>query len=132
MIFRYTILYVENVEQALSFYHRAFGFEIGFLHESKDYGELVTGQTKLAFTSRRLMRELGKTPAPPDPKHPTSEVAFETDDVAGALARACAAGATLMQPAKDEAWGQTTAYVADPEGYLVEICSPVAGVPTPD
>ena len=53
MIFRYTILYVDNVEQALSFYHRAFDFEIGFLHESKDYGELVTGQTKLAFTSRQ-------------------------------------------------------------------------------
>ena len=41
-------------------------------------------------------------------------------------------GQRLIQPAKDEAWGQTTAYVADPEGYLVEICSPVAGVPTPD
>lgn len=43
--FRYTILYVENVEASLGFYGRAFGLETGFLHEGKDYGELVTGET---------------------------------------------------------------------------------------
>lgn len=47
------------------------------------------------------------------------------EDVAGALARALQAGATLIQEVKKESWGQTTSYVADPDGYLVEICSPV-------
>ena len=46
MILRYTIMYVENVEQTLSFYERAFGLERGMVHESGDYGELVTGETK--------------------------------------------------------------------------------------
>ena len=130
MIFRYTILYVDDVEASLAFYARAFGFERRFLHESGDYGELSTGQTKLAFSSTSLMRQLGKSPQPPSLDKPTFEIAFETDDVAGALARALEAGASLVQDARDEPWGQTTAYVGDPDGYLVEICSPVQ-LPSP-
>lgn len=131
MLFRYTILYVENVRQSLDFFRRAFGFEVGFLHDGGDYGELTTGATKLAFSSRQLMASLGKVPAPADPAAPTFEIAFETDDVAAALGRAVEAGAVLVQKVRQEPWGQTTAYVADPDGYLIEICSPVAGVPSP-
>ena len=53
------------------------------------------------------------------------EIAFETDDVAAAFDRAVAAGAKPVQSVRDEPWGQTTSYVSDPNGYLVEICSPV-------
>ncbi|MGC9420196.1 MAG: VOC family protein [Rhodovulum sp.] len=73
------------------------------------------------------MTELGKTPGRPDPKAPMFEIAFETDDVPAALARARATGATVVQEPRHEPWGQTTAYVTDPNGYLVEICTPVAG-----
>lgn len=125
MIFRYTILYVDDVSSSLDFFERAFGFERGFLHESSDYGELVTGETKLAFSSRALMRQLDKNPALPRPDAPTFEIAFETGDVAGTLQRALDAGATLIQDARDEPWGQTTSYVADPNGYLIEICTAV-------
>ncbi|PWE28293.1 glyoxalase [Pararhodobacter marinus] len=127
MIFRYTIFYVDNVRETLEFFEAAFGFARGFLHESGDYGELVTGETKLAFSSTALMRQLGKSPATPQPGKPTFEIAFETDDVVGALARALKAGATLLQDTRDEPWGQTTAYVSDPNGYLIEICTPVSG-----
>ena len=125
MILRYTILYVENVPATLSFYERAFGLERGFLHESGAYGELSTGETKLAFSSTDLMRQLGKTPAVPRPDAPVFEVAFETDDVQAAFDRAIAAGATEVQPVRDEPWGQTTSYVSDPNGYLIEVCSAV-------
>ncbi len=126
MILRYTIFYVENVPQTLVFYEKAFGLKRGFLHEGHDYGEMVTGETKLAFSSRKLMTDLGKSPAKPNPKSPTFEIAFETDDVAKALQTALNAGATLVQDTRQEPWGQTTSYVSDPDGYLVEICSPVA------
>ena len=125
MHLRYTILYVDDVSAALEFYERAFGLLRGFLHPSGDYGELATGGTKLAFSSTTLMTELGKAPARPDPAHPSFEIAFETDNVSTALERACAAGAILVQDAREEPWGQTTSYVTDPNGYLVEICSPV-------
>lgn len=129
MIFRYTILFVADVGRALDFYERAFGLQRLFLHEAGDYGELATGATKLAFSSRKLMATLGKTPGIADPKAPVFELAFETEDVPAALERAQAAGALLVQAARLEPWGQTTSYVSDPDGYLVEICSPVAPPP---
>ncbi|MGP1395972.1 MAG: VOC family protein [Inquilinaceae bacterium] len=132
MIFRYTILYVQDVPATLDFFQSAFGFDRGFLHDSGDYGELRTGDTKLAFSSVALMTQLGKNPAPADPTAPTFELAFETDDVASALRRALDAGATLVQDLRQEPWGQTTSYVSDANGYLIEICSPVTGVPSPD
>lgn len=125
MIFRYTILYVADVAAALDFYDRAFGLRTGFLHEAGDYGEALTGDTKLAFSSRALMRQLGKSPAPADPAAPVFEIAFEVSDVQAAYDRAIAAGASARQAPRTEPWGQTTSYVSDPDGYLIEICSPV-------
>lgn len=130
MLFRYTILYVDDVVGTLEFYEKAFAFERGFLHETGDYGELVTGTTKLAFSSTTLMRELGKNPKPPSASGPTFEIAFETKDVAAAVARAVDAGARMIQDVREEPWGQTTSYVSDPNGYLIEICSPVQ-LPSP-
>ncbi|MCL2075734.1 MAG: VOC family protein [Betaproteobacteria bacterium] len=121
----YTILYVEDVAKTLGFYEQAFGLKRKFLHESGDFGELDTGNTALAFSSRRLMKQLGKNPSPPDSEAPCFEIALVTDDVAVALKQAILAGARLVQDVEEMAWGQTTAYVADPDGYLVEICSPV-------
>jgi len=123
--FRYTILYVDDVAASLDFFERAFGCERAFLHEGGDYGELATGSTKLAFSSTELMRRLEKTPAAPRRDAPTFEIAFETDNVATALEKAVDAGALLVQDVRDEPWGQTTSYVADPNGYLIEICSSV-------
>lgn len=125
MKFRYAILYVDNVEETLTFYQTAFGFERLFLHESGQYGELKTGDTKLAFSAKELMAQLGKTPGTADPAAPVFELAFETDDVAGAMQTAIAAGATEKQAPRDEPWGQTTAYVIDPNGFLVELCTPM-------
>ncbi len=123
MIFRYTILYVHNVETTLAFFGAAFGLETAFLHESKDYGELDTGQTKLAFSSIALMQQLGKSPATKPVTNPAFEIAFETDDVTAALDKALKAGAELVQEVQEMPWGQTTAYVRLPEGILIEICT---------
>jgi len=125
MIFRYTILYVADVAAALKFYDAAFGLQTAFLHEAGDYGELITGDTRLAFSSRALMEELGKSPAPARADAPSFEIAFEVEDVAAAYAQAVTAGAQPVQPPRDEPWGQTTSYVADPDGYVIEICSAV-------
>ena len=125
MKLKYTILYVEDVPTTLSFYEKAFGFERRMLHESGDYGELDTGSTSLSFSSLKLMTDLGKSPAKANLSAPTFEIAFETDAVDDALDRALEAGATLVQDVREEPWGQTTAYVTDQNGFLIEICSPV-------
>jgi catechol 2,3-dioxygenase-like lactoylglutathione lyase family enzyme len=48
MKFGYTIIYVSDVQVSLTFFEKAFGFKIRFVHES-GYGELETGETTLAF-----------------------------------------------------------------------------------
>ncbi len=127
MRFRYTILYVEDVAEAVAFYRGAFGLECTLLHESGDYAEMDTGGTKLAFGSLELMRGLGKKVAAAADAPASFEIAFETDDVEGALERALNCGAELVQGAEAMPWGQTISYVRDLNGFLVELCSPVTG-----
>lgn len=55
MKFSYAIIYVENVEDTINFYQKAFNLKQYFLHESKQYAELDTGDTKLAFASNTLI-----------------------------------------------------------------------------
>ena len=127
MKFKYTILYVADVRATVAFYERAFGLGVTMTHESGELAMMGTGETALSFCSHELLRPLGKNPAPADPHKPVFEIAFETDDVAGSLATALEAGATLITPLREEPWGQTISYVADPDGFLSEICSPVRG-----
>ncbi|CCN80679.1 putative Glyoxalase/Bleomycin resistance protein/Dihydroxybiphenyl dioxygenase [Vibrio nigripulchritudo SFn27] len=127
MKLKYTILYVENVEQTLEFYESAFGLKRAMLHEGGDYAELDTGNTTLSFSSLDLMNRLGKGAQRPTKGKPNFEIAFETDDVAGSLQKALDAGAELVQPVEEMPWGQTTSYVHDINGFLIEICSPVSG-----
>ena len=123
MNFAYTILYVDDVAATLEFYTRAFGFERQMLHEAGDYGELKTGTTTLAFASRQMLIDMGKSPTAPG--NPTFEIAFTTDDVAAAVDRAVAAGAQLIDAPQQMPWGQTIAYVSDNSRFLVEICTPI-------
>lgn len=46
--------------------------------------------------------------------------------VPAALERALAAGATPIRAVEVMPWGQTIAYVADINGFLVELCTPMA------
>jgi len=127
MKLKYTILYVENVEEALQFYSQAFGLDQSMIHESGDYGELNTGSTTLSFSSLELMTNIGKNPGRANSSNPIFEIAFETNDVPFALAKALKAGATLIQETQKMPWGQTTAYVSDHNGFLIELCTPITG-----
>ena len=126
MKFGYAILYVDDVASTLEFYGKAFGLATRYTHESGSYGELETGATALAFVSKTLLRQIGKTPEAPVLDKPTSEIALVTDDVAAAVKRAVDAGAKPVQEATAMPWGQTIAYVGDCNGFLVEICTPVS------
>ena len=124
MRFGYTILYVRDVERAVAFYERAFGLEGRFVHESGQYAEMETGPTALAFASNELAD--GNFPGEfrrNDPDEPPAgiEIAFVASDVPAAFSKAIAAGAAAVAEPKTKPWGQTVAYVRDPDGVLVEI-----------
>lgn len=123
----YVILYVPDVPAALAFYERAFGLRRRFLHESNQYGELETGATALAFADETLVAANGVKARlnRPGDDPPGAEVGLVTDDVAGAYAKAIAAGAVSASAPARKPWGQTVAYVRDGNGFLVELCTPM-------
>lgn len=45
----YTLFYVDDVAKTMDFYEKAFGLKKGFAHEDQ-YGEMITGETKLIFS----------------------------------------------------------------------------------
>ena len=128
--FGYTILYVNDVSRSIQFYEKAFGLERKFMTPEQDYGELLTGETTLAFASKGLISSVLKsefeTSAIEKPPFGI-EIGLVTDDVAKTMHQAVQEGAIVVLEPITKPWGQTVAYVRDPEGFLVEICTPVSG-----
>lgn len=128
MRFGYSIFYVQDVPATLAFFQQAFALDVAFVHESGMYGELATGQTKLAFAALELsqLNFAGGVTAnslhqPPQ----ASEIGLVTEDVAKAYQTAVAAGAVALAEPKVKPWGQTVAFLRTPQGLLVELCSPM-------
>jgi lactoylglutathione lyase len=123
----YTLIYVDDVAKTQAFYEKAFGLARGFLHESGQYGEMETGETRLGFVQHQTasshgfeyeQMSLGKKPA-------AFELGLVTKDVAGAFERAVKAGAAPISKPTEKPWGQVVSYVRDCNGVLVELCSPM-------
>ena len=124
--FAYTILYVKDVAKTISFYEKALGLQRKFLTDDNSYGELLTGSTTLSFASVTLaasnLKE-GFVQSDPAQKPFAVEIAFTTEDVAAAVKYCIDAGAQLVAEPKTKPWGQVVAYVRDPDGFLVELCT---------
>lgn len=126
--FGYTIVYVDDVADTLRFFGAAFGLAQRFITPEGDYGELDTGDTTLAFASTALassnldqaggFTRLSAAVAPP-----AVSITLTADDVGAAVASALAAGALPYVEPMEKPWGQTVAYVVDPNGLLVELAT---------
>lgn len=128
--FAYTILYVKDVAVSLDFYRKAFDLELKFITPEKDYGELLSGATTLAFVSHELANSnlpQGYLPSQKGQKPFGRELGFTSTDVDATYAQALTNGATQLEPVVTKPWGQKVGYVQDPDGFLIEICSPMAG-----
>ena len=124
----YTILYVADVARSVAFYEAAFGLSRRFVHESGTYGEMETGATTLSFAEKGLAASnLPGGFRENDPALPPAgfEIGLTTEDVASAYQRALDAGAIPVASPKTKPWGQVVAFVRDPDGILVELCTPM-------
>lgn len=128
MKFAYTIIYVPDVNKAVSFYERAFGLKKRFADDSGQYAEVDTEGVTLAFASN----ELGHSHFPngfrenkPSEIPSGMEIAFVTEDVKAAFDYAVKNGADAFSQPETKPWGQVVAYVRDLNGVLVEIASPM-------
>lgn len=126
--FGYTILYVQDVTRSITFYEKAFGLERKFIAPDNDYGELSTGAVTLSFASVDLAKthlKDGFIQSTASAKPLAMEIAFTTDNVEEVYQKAISAGAVSEAPAEWKPQGQLVAYVRDPDGFLVEICTPM-------
>ena len=126
--FSYTILYVQDVTKSIDFYEKAFGFKRKFIAPGNSYGELLTGDTTLSFASTTLAKSNlkdGFIESSKSNKPFAIEIAFATENVEAVYKQAIRAGAIAEAPAKNKPQGQLVAYVRDPDGFLIEICTPM-------
>ena len=129
MKFSYTILYVKDVTQAVTFYEQAFSLRQRFIHESGQYAEMEAEGTTLAFASNELARshlpqgfqENNRSNLPAG-----IEIGFVTEDGSVAFTNAVNTGAVVVVEPKVKPRGQTVVYIRDLEGILVEIASPMS------
>lgn len=124
----YTIFYVSDVTETLSFFEKAFDMKRRFLTDELDYGELDTGETVLAFASH----ELGKTNfsggyvSATDSEKPLGvEIALITDDIYATHSNALNHGAKELKKPEQKPWGQVVSYLRCPAGILLELCTPI-------
>jgi lactoylglutathione lyase len=122
----WVIAYVPDVTAAIEFYERTFGLERNFVAEDGSFGELKTGETKLAFAAERLGDSNfdGGFQRPSAEQPFNVEIALVLDDVPAAFGRAVENGAAALAEPKQKPWGQVVGYVRDPFGTLVEIATP--------
>lgn len=124
----WVIVYVPDVEEAVTFYERAFGLARTFVDPAGQFGQLDTGSTALGFTSDAL----GAANVPqgvrrPGSEEPTAsmELAFVFDDVTAAYAHAVEQGCIPLSEPEVKPHGQTVGWVRDPWSTLIEIASPI-------
>lgn len=103
MKFGYTVLYVPHLENALSFYEKAFGLTRKFVAEGGFYRELDTGETTLSFCEEDRLTSEGMLfhPSRPEAAPPAMEIAFVTSEVEEKYQQAIAAGATPVRAPKE-------------------------------
>ncbi|MDM1348317.1 VOC family protein [Myroides marinus] len=118
-------MYVANVEATVKFYEEAFGFMRKFVTPEEDYGELISGETTIAFAHLDLATSnLSKGYQQVNNEKPFGiELGFVVEDVVKAIEQVVQAGGRLYEEQKVKPWGQTVGYVLDNNGFLIELCT---------
>ncbi|MBU8639479.1 VOC family protein [Bacillus pumilus] len=121
MKMKYTILYVNDVEASIHFYQHVLGFPMKLRVES--YVEFDTGDVTLSINSRQDVKDALGLPVPEaNQASQTFEIGFVVDDVEQTIASMKEKGVSIIKEPAKKPWGQTVAYVADPDGHFIEIC----------
>jgi len=122
----YPLLQVSDVAATAQFYREIFGFTPVF--ESNWYIHLRAPSSphELAIIAH------DHDTIPPEGRKATTGLilSFEVADAAADEARFAAAGIRIVQPLRDEVFGQRHFIAADPNGILLDVITPIE--PDPD
>ena len=121
----YPLLHVRDVSATSGFYQEHFGFEPVF--ESDWYVQLRGG----AKGHELALINFDHETIPPEGRHPTANLilSFEVADAAADAARFERAGVPIVQPLRDEVFGQRHFIAVDPDGILLDVITPIAPDP---
>lgn len=121
----YVVLIVADLDRSLAFYTGILGLELQ--HRAEQYAQLRAGTTRLSLYERKAMQHtLGMALEPPSPLAPSFELGFKVPDCDAAYAEIIATGTPAVARPTTRPWGQRTAYVRDPDGYLIELAQDIA------
>ena len=121
----YLLITTDKIKACQEFYARHFGFETIF--DTKIYVQMAT--------SEHEGRRFGLAFMPPD--HPFGVVGsvpfkgegimftIQAADVAALYKKMTAAGANIVHPLTDEAWGQRRFTARDPAGTFIDVVQPI-------
>ncbi len=100
----------EDIASATAFYVDTLGFEVVM-----DLGWIVTlSDPANPKAQLSLLTHDATAPVVPD-------VSVEVDDVDAAHEAACQAGAEIVHPLTDEAWGVRRFFMRDPDGKVINV-----------
>ena len=116
-----TVLFVEDVERAKTFYRDVLGFELQF--EDPTSAAMVLGSSMLIAVHVDSAAEMvaGSPIGAPSTSPRSAMFCIFVDDVDAWHARMTAQGVVFAVGPMDREWGRRTAHFMDPDGHLWEI-----------
>jgi PhnB protein len=126
-------LTVENGQEAIAFYEKAFGAKVAYKEMTPD-GARLQHASLSAFGGNFMISDhfpefISDVAPPPSPDAKGSlavQINLKTPlEVDGAIARAAAAGAVVTMPASDTFWVMRYGRVRDPFGYIWAFGAPL-------
>jgi uncharacterized glyoxalase superfamily protein PhnB len=115
----FPIVTVTDVARSIAFYSDVLGFTLSFRWPADESTEpeFVT----LALDGREI--GIGRVTEGEAPAFTNVELCLEVDDTDVAWSWLCDHGAAEIQPPTRQPWGESNAYVADPDGLKIHIYS---------
>lgn len=123
---------VADMERSMAFYVDALGLTLGNIL-SDDDGAAFHSEFQVNGETILMIGPEGSPEAPHgvSPNSGGYKASFNSylyvSDVDAFVARAAAAGAEVVEEPADQFWGDRTAYLKDPDGYLWMIATRIAG-----
>lgn len=121
------ILAVSDLERSLGFYRRVFDWRQTVNTSGYVEFELPNDLRLGLYLREGFARNVGQTPLlVPEAGLTSTEVYFQTDDLAGLIARLDKSGARKLSPLSLREWGDEAAYFADPDGNVIVVARTVS------
>lgn len=119
---------VDDLERSLRFYRDGLGLKTdGIVGREIEHGavaffDLQSGLKLAIWPRASIAHDSGLSVAAPSATDMTlGHNVASRDDVDATMAQAAAAGAAVIKPAHDTAWGGYAGYFQDPDGHLWEV-----------